>query len=195
MLELVFERVKGMILKPAETFRLAAKDTIPFTLVYYLILLAIFGILFSFALSGFNRYMLYNAQFMTSIIVMLGQMIVSLFVGAGWFHLWVYIVGGRQGIVTTLKVVAYAMTPYLLLGWLIPVGLVAGFIWYLVLVVVGIRELQQLPTGCAVLAFALALIVGFIVAFAFLILIDPNLLSALSDSTPGGSYRSSYSYF
>ncbi|OPY38422.1 MAG: Yip1 domain protein [Methanoregula sp. PtaU1.Bin051] len=194
MLELVFERAKGMILNPVGNFRLAANDTISFTVVYYLILLAVFGILFSFALSGLNRYMLYNAQFMTTIIVMLGQMIVSLFVSTGWFHLWVYVVGGRQGIVTTLKVVAYAMTPYLLIGWLIPVGLVAGFVWYLVLVVLGIRELQQLPTGRAVLAFALALIVGFIIAFAVLILIDPSLLSALSGSTQGGSYRPSYSF-
>nr|WP_321352812.1 Yip1 family protein [uncultured Methanoregula sp.] len=198
MLELVFERVKGIILNPVENFRLAVNDTMSFTLVYYFILLAVFGILFTFTLSGgFGMFMLYSIQGMTAIILMLAQMIVSLFIGALWLHVWVYILGGRKGVRNTLKVVAYAMTPTLLLGWLFPVGMIVGSAWYLVLEVIGIRELQQLPTGRAVLAVALAIAVGIVIYLVVLFMINPDFLSSLfgaAGTTQSTSYRSSYSY-
>jgi hypothetical protein len=198
MLESVFERVKGIILKPVENFRLAVNDTISFTLVYYFILLAVFGILFTFTLSGgFGILMLYSMQAITAIILMLAQMIVSLFMGALWLHIWVYILGGRQGIKNTLKVVAYAMTPTLLLGWLFPVGMIVGSVWYLVLEIIGLRELQQMPTGRAILAVTLAIIVAIAIFLLLQFLINPDFFSSLTGSagtSQGNSYRSSYSY-
>jgi hypothetical protein len=195
MLESVFERVKGMILKPGENFRLAANDAISFTLVYYFILLAVFGILFSFSLSSFGLLMLYSPNSIIAIVTMLGQMIVSLFLGAAWLHVWVYISGGRQGIKNTLKVVAYSMTPTLLLGWLVPVGMIVGFVWYLVLEVLGVRELQQLSTRRAILAVALPLIVGLIIIVIVMILTNPDFLPGLmgnAASSRSQSYHSSY---
>lgn len=197
MLESVFERVKGMILKPVENFRLAVNDTISFTLVYYFILLAVFGILFSFSLSSFGLFMLYNTNTITVILTMLGQMIVSLFLGTVWLHIWVYICGGRQEIKNTLKVVAYSMTPTLLLGWLVPVGMIVGFVWYLVLEVLGVRELQQLSTKRAILAVALPIIVGLIIIIVVQILTNPDFLPALMGSAASSQsrpYHSSYSY-
>ena len=193
MLESVYERVKGMILKPVENFRLAVNDTISFTLVYYFILLAVFGTLFSLSLSSFGLFMLYNTNTIVAIITMLGQMVVSLFLGAVWLHVWVYIFGGRQGIKNTLKVVAYSMTPTLLVGWLVPVGMIVGFVWYLALEVIGVRELQQLSTKRAILAVALPIIVGLIIIVIILILTNPDFLPALMGNSASTQSRSSHS--
>jgi hypothetical protein len=194
MLERIFERVKGILLKPVEHFRLAANDTLTFAFVYYLVLLAVFGALFSFSLAGFGMYRLYSSQSMMTILVMLVQMIVSLFTGTIWLHIWTYVAGGRQGIKNTLKVVAYAMTPTLLLGWIIPVGMAAGMIWGIILQVLGVRELHQLTTGRAVLAVALSLIAMVVVILVILFLVSPDFLSAIFGSPQGGSYGSSFSY-
>lgn len=194
MLELIFERIKGIVLRPIEHFRLAANDTLTFAVVYYLVLLAVFGALFTFAISGFGMYVLYRQQSMMTILAMLGQMVVSLFTGTVWLHIWTYVAGGRQGIKNTLKVVAYAMTPTLLLGWIIPVGLAAGFVWGIVLQVLGVRELHRLTTGRAVLAVALSLIAMVVVILVILFLVSPDFLSAIFGSPQGGSYGSSFSY-
>ena len=194
MLEQIFERIKGIVLRPVEHFRLAANDTLTFAFVYYLVLLAVFGALFSFSLTGFGSYVRYDAQFMTTILAMLGQMIVSLFTGTVWLHIWTRIAGGRQGIKNTLKVVAYAMTPTLLLGWIMPVGTAAGLVWGIVLQVLGVRELHQLTTGRAVLAIALSLIAMVVVILVILFLVSPDFLSGIFGSPQGGSYRSSYSF-
>lgn len=196
MFELIIERAKGIMVNPVEHFRQAAADPVSFVIIYYLVLLAVFAALFTlaFSSSGLGRYVVYSTQFMVIIITMLVQMIVSLFIGTVWLHIWTYVAGGRQDIGTTLKVVAYAMTPMLLLGWFMPVGAIAGSVWYIVLQVLGIRELQQLTTGRAILAVSLSIVAMVVLVVVALLILSPDFLTAVSGSTTGGSYRSSYSH-
>ena len=45
-----------------------------------------------------------------------------------WLHLWVFLVGGRNGVGQTIKAVMYGATPSCLLCWIPIVGIIAG-IW------------------------------------------------------------------
>jgi hypothetical protein len=69
----------------------------------------------------------------------------------------VFLLGGRKGINQTFKAILYGETPCLLLGWIPFIGIIFAF-WSLVLGVLGIRELQEISTRCAVLAVAIAII-------------------------------------
>lgn len=185
MLEIIYERIKGIILKPVETFRTTAGDELSFTFVYYLVLLAIYAILLSLALSRFGLYGMMNRQILVYMLIMLGQMVFSLLASTAWFHLWVWLLGGRQGIKNTFRTMAYSMTPMMLLGWLMPAGIIAGMVWGIVLEILGFRELQKLTTQRAVLAVALPMIVGISVLVAFLALTDPHFLTGLGDILNG----------
>jgi len=180
MLEEIFERIKGMILKPVETLRTAANDEISFTFVYFFILLAVYGILFSLTLSQFGMFLMMNNQIIILLLTMLGQMILSFLAGTAWLHLWVYLLGGRQGLKNTFRAVSNSMTPALLLGWLMPMGMIVGMIWGLALEVLGVRELQKFTTTRAILAVAIPMIVGISILVVCLALTDPKFLASLT---------------
>src|SRR5208282_3707141 len=89
-------------------------------------------------------------------------------IGGIWIHFWVYILGGRNGIRQTMKVFMYGMTPSLLLGWIPVIGGVF-VIWWIVLDILGLRELAGLSTGKA----ALVMIIGIlpVILFVFFVLL------------------------
>ncbi|MDD1702860.1 MAG: YIP1 family protein [Methanoregula sp.] len=174
-----------MILKPVETFRTTASDELSFTFVYYLVLLAIYAILLSLSLSRFGMYWMMNGKILITMAMMLGQMVVSLLVSTLWIHLWVWLFGGREGLRNTFRAMAFSMTPVMLLGWLMPAGLIAGTVWGIVLEVLGIRELQKLTAKRAILAVAVPMIVGISGLIAFLALTDPHFLTSLGDVFAG----------
>lgn len=88
--------------------------------------------------------------------------IIGVFIGGLWLHIWVYLVGGRNGIGETIKAVIYGMTPSLLLGWIPIVGFIA-LIWALIVETIGVRQLHELSTGKAVLAVIIAIIIPAII--------------------------------
>ncbi len=169
-----------MILKPVETLRTAANDEISFTFVYFIILLAVYGILFSLALSQFGMFLMMNNQIIIIILTMLGQMVLSVLAGTAWLHLWVYLFGGRQGLKNTFRAVANSMTPVLLLGWIMPMGMIVGTVWGIILEVLGIRELQKFTTTRAILAVAIPVIVSIGILVVYLALTDHRFLASLT---------------
>jgi hypothetical protein len=104
-----------------------------------------------------------------------------LFIGsiflALWTHIWVYAVGGRKGVMTTVKTVLYSLTPFMLIGWIPLVGWIIGAVWSIVLGVIGIRELQEISTGRAAAAILLSFVIAFLLFFAFAIVLAIDLLS------------------
>jgi hypothetical protein len=94
---------------------------------------------------------------MVFFMMLVGSVICTL-VFAAWLHLWVYVVGGRKGIMLTVNTVIYGSTPLLLLGWIPFLGIIFT-LWSLVLGVLGIRELQEISTGKAIFAVAIAVII------------------------------------
>ena len=93
-------------------------------------------------------------------------------------HIWVWLLGGREGITETWKAVIYASTPSLLFGWIPVVGFVM-WVWSLVLTIIGIRELQQMTTTRAVLA---VLIGDLVLAFFGVALVGSMFASILAAS-------------
>jgi len=166
------ELIKGFLLSPTETFRKVREAGTGEALMYLAVLTVIFSVLAGIvAATGIGNV---TGSEMGSVAGVAGGIVAIPFVfvavligtiiGGVILHIFVYLVGGRQGIGQTIKAVIYAQTPNLLLGWIPFLGVITG-IWTLVLEILGIRELQKLTTGRAVLAVLLPVILAIILAF------------------------------
>ena len=171
------ERIKGFLFSPSETFDASKEDTIGDAFKYFVVLLAIYAVLFSImvlvafsamswmvepwaAMMGLTAGpLLAVAMFVLSLI----SGIIAVFIMGLWMHIWVYATGGRKGVTQTIKALMYGATPSYLLGWIPIVGIIAG-IWALIVEIIGIRQLQELSTGKAILAFILAIVIPAIIA-------------------------------
>ena len=169
MIDPIVTRVKGFLLKPVETFQQFKNDEPGVVFSYFAALLLLHAILSAIiALIGIEtmpRYAGIPEGIAVPVIVffmaLAGGFIVTL-IFAAWLHLWVYILGGRKGIMQTFKAIIYGHTPRLLLGWIPFIGFVF-MLWSLVLGILGIRELQEMSTGKAILAVAIAVMIPLVI--------------------------------
>ena len=182
-----FETVRGFLMDPVRSFGAVREKTVSNSLPYYIIILAIGSFLSAIVSVAITSTVLAALQeasaklglalpvltgvgiiAITLFFIVLG--IIGVFIVGAWLHLFVYLLGGRQGYGQTVKALMYGSTPLMLIGWIPIIGPVIGGIWSLVLDVLGIRELHQISTAQAVAAVALAFlvlaaIIGFIAAF------------------------------
>ncbi|MEN6395034.1 MAG: YIP1 family protein [Methanoregula sp.] len=169
MIDALFTKVKGFFINPVETFRQSKADDTKTVFTYFGVLLLIYAILTAVtALLGmFAMPTYFGTPFglalpvLVFFMMLIGGFIVTL-IFAVWLHLWVYILGGRKGIMQTINAMIYSSTPRLLLGWIPFVGIIFS-LWSLVLGVLGIRELQEMSTTKAILAVAIAIIIPLII--------------------------------
>jgi len=171
MLEDFPEKLKSFILSPTEAFRNIKNGDIGEALVYYVVLLVIYSVL-----SGIVNYFridpimetFYSTvpagtvaifDIMNIIYGIIGG-IVGFFIIGIIIHLFVLIVGGRQGLEQTFKSVAYASTPGFLLGWIPVIGIFFA-LYGIIVQIIGIRELQEVSTGRAAFAVMLPVILLF----------------------------------
>jgi hypothetical protein len=174
----VIELIKGFLLSPTETFQKVREIEVKESFKYLTVLAAIYSVLTGLlSLAGISQMFgvgLVRIEGIAMIPVVFIGILAAAVIGGAILHIFVYLVGGREGIGQTIKAVIYASTPSLLLGWLPVIGAIAG-IWAFILEILGIRELQRLSTGRAVLAVLLPVIIGIIVgvvlAFATLSLL------------------------
>ncbi|MDD1710450.1 MAG: YIP1 family protein [Methanoregulaceae archaeon] len=174
--------MKGFLLSPVETFRSVKETDLGDSLVYYLILLVINAILSAIVgiamvsavwatFSGLSESLglplpaVAGFGVVVFAIVMIIVQFIFAFIIAAWLHLFVYLLGGRKGYLQTLKSVTFGSTPAMLLGWIPFIGFLAG-IWTIVLEIFGIRELQEMATGKAVLAVLIAFLVIVVIIIA-----------------------------
>jgi len=198
----IVERIKGFLFSPSDTFDSSKEDTLGDALKYFIVLLAIYAVLLTivvavafFVIGGMmgplGATMLpfgAGAGAFAAIGAFIGAIIggiIGIFIGGLWLHLWVYVVGGRNGFTQTIKVVAYGMTPSLLLSWIPGAGIITG-IWALIVEIIGIRQLHELSTGKAVLAIIIAIaipaIIGIVLIATFI-----TSMSELMSQGPSGS--------
>ena len=190
MMNTVVEKVKGFLLAPAESFRKSRGDSVGAAFRYYVVLLIIYTILAAIVAVAVGMYAFNDmiAQLAQSGIVgsaladALGNMgsfvaamtifavylffVISLFgifITGLVFHIFVLLFGGEKGLEKTITTTMYASTPYFLLGW-IPYVSIIGYVWYLVLLIIGIRETQEIDTGKALLVVITPLILILILA-------------------------------
>ena len=177
-----FGLMKGFLLSPVETFRSVKETDLGDSLVYYLILIVINAILSAIVgiamvsavwatFSGLSESLGLPLPAMAGFgvvvfaIVMIIVQFIFAFIIAAWLHLFVYLLGGRKGYLQTLKSVTFGSTPAMLIGWIPFIGFLAG-IWTIVLEIFGIRELQEMATGKAVLAVLIAFLVIVVIIIA-----------------------------
>ncbi|MEI7650037.1 MAG: Yip1 family protein [Methanomicrobiales archaeon] len=169
MIDPIVTRVKGFLLKPVETFQQFKNDEPGIVFSYFAALLLIHAILSAIiALIGIEtmpRYAGIPEGIAVPVIVffmaLAGGFVITL-IFAAWLHLWVYLLGGRKGIMQTFKAIIYGHTPRLLLGWIPFIGFIF-VLWSLALGILGIRELQEMSTGKAILAVAIAVMIPLVI--------------------------------
>lgn len=167
------EKARGFLFTPVEAFQRARTDSFQSAFVYYLIIIVINAIL-----TGLVALIVGAAApsvmgvpvtpemgagagiggFISGVIGSLIVNIIMLFVVGVIVHVFVYLLGGRRGIVETLKAFAYGDTPGQLFGWIPIVGFIA-WLYSLYLWIIGIRELQEMSTSRAALAVILPVLI------------------------------------
>lgn len=189
------DTVKKFIVKPMEAFKGVHAATMGEAYRYYVLLLIIYIILsgivmtilsvdafnqalamlatipgmeFLSALSDFTGFIATLSIFWVYIIFLIG--LFSIFVNGFFLHLFVLMMGGEEGLGTTIKTMMFAYTPIFILGW-IPYVNIIGSIWTVVLIILGLRETQHLDTGRAVavilIPIILMVIFGILLASLF----------------------------
>jgi hypothetical protein len=175
-----FELVKGFLLSPVETFKTVRDTDLGNSLKYYLILLAINAVMsalmslamtsvvwttFSpiFTQAGIPLPAVTGAGVIGFALMMIILQFVLVFIGAAWLHIFVWLLGGRNGYLQTLKAIIFGSTPAMLFGWIPFIGVLAG-LWSLVLGIFGLQELQNMTTLKAVLAIFLSVMIVILIA-------------------------------
>jgi hypothetical protein len=168
MINTIVDKVKGFFINPVETFQQSRNDEPGAVFSYFGILLLIHAVLSAIIAGIWIQRMPMsagmpwegNAPVMVFFFVLVGGFICTL-IFAAWLHLWVYLFGGRKGIMQTLKAIIYGHTPRLLLGWIPFIGFIF-MLWSLVLAILGICELHEMSTLKAILAVAIAVMIPVI---------------------------------
>jgi len=166
------KKTKGFLIRPTETFNKVKEEEIGAALKYFVVWLLIYAVLSAVIFATIGN-MLGNFSPLNSLsilgvgtggmaalwlfIILFVLGFIGVFISAGIIHMGVLIVGGKQGYYQTLKAIVYGNTPTYVLGW-IPIVIYIAGIWALVLEILGIRELQEVSTGKAVLAVLIPLI-------------------------------------
>ena len=196
----LFERARGLIANPVETF-VASKEDPGKTVVAYFGILLLFlavmsalmnALLFSaLSSSGFFGTMNpFASKFMAVMpVIVFLEILIFGFVFSGlfglWVHLWVWILGGRNGAGQTLKAFLYGLTPALIFGW-IPVAGILFAVWSFILDILGLRELAGLSPARAALAMVIAVLIPLVVVAVFLVVFFlPIMHAAMMSSRMG----------
>jgi len=196
-----WEKVKGFIVSPTATFNGVKDEGWGASFSYFAKLLVIFAVLMAVIVASIAWVVLavivgmfgallaafgVPADAMTGVmgwvtglagvmaVILLIMVIISgligILVGSGWMHIWVYLCGGRKGAGQTIKAMAYGSTPSLLLGWIPFIGFIFG-IWSMIVSIIGIRQLHEISTGKAVLAYLLGAIIIPLIILLIILLI------------------------
>lgn len=181
-------KVKGFLMAPTQTFRASKEDSLGGAFRYYTILLVIWAILAAIvwmamgylafqdiiirignmgffgshmaaALADFGAFVVSFQLF--TIYALFFVSLVGVFFTAFFWHVFALLFGARREFQQTIKTTLYAATPFFLLGW-IPFVAIIGWLWYLVLMVLGLAEMQEMTLGKAALAIVVPIILVLI---------------------------------
>lgn len=180
------EKIKGFLVKPVETYQAHKDENLGAAYKYYVVLLVFFSILYGIvaivldmdlfsttiatlsqmpgmewatSLAAFGAFAVSFDIFMVYLLFIFS--LFWIFVSGLLLHCFVLMFDGGKGHSQTIKALMYSYTPYLLLGWIPYVNIIVA-IWSFVLLILGVRELQEMSTGKAVAVVLLPLILVLI---------------------------------
>lgn len=169
MFDAIIAKVQGFIVNPVESFRAARPDgtdvAVPYLIALLLVHAAMTAIVSLIGISVMGMFSHMMPRFAMPVVIFFGVLIggaICTILFSLWLHLWVYLLGGRKGLFETAKVVIYGMTPAMLLGWIPFIGFLFC-LWSIVLQIIGIRELQEMSSGKALVALIIAVMLPLIV--------------------------------
>ena len=90
--------------------------------------------------------------------------------------------GGEKGAKQTIKTTMYASTPFLLLGW-IPIVSTIAYIWSFVLLIIGIKETQEMELGNAILVVLIPVVL-FVILIGLGAAVNIAFMNAISSLMP-----------
>ncbi len=190
------EKIQGFLLRPAETFRAVREETFGDAVTYFVILLIVNAVLSAIVgylgfraigmpgadIAGAGGLGAMIAVFIAAVI--LG--IISLVVGSILLHFGVVIMGGRGGFVQTFKAVLYGLTPYYLFGWVPVIGGLAG-IWGLIVEILGIRELHDMTSGRAAIAWLISLVIVLVIVAILIVILGALFFAVFGIASSSGA--------
>lgn len=158
-------KVQGFLAEPAETFRKARDDDLRTVLMYAAPLLVFDAVMT--ALVALLEYLffptvlpsLFGPLFPAAMfagVLLSGTIVLLLF--TVWVHILVCLAGGQKGIFPTFKALACGLTPSWLFHWIPVIGILFD-LWSIVLMMIGIRELQEISSGRALVVMFIAIMV------------------------------------
>jgi hypothetical protein len=188
MIDDLVSNVKGFIMTPSEMFKKTSGKSLSAAYQYYVALLVIFTFLFGIvevsmglatftsmvdkmaatpivggvaasAAANFSGFVIALGIFFVYLLFLIS--LLGIFVTGLFYHAFVVLMGGQKGVTQTLKTTMYASTPFLILGW-IPFVSIIAYIWYLVLLVLGIKENHEMEIGNAILVVFIPIILIFL---------------------------------
>ncbi len=181
-------KVRGFLLKPSATFQATRKEGLSSAFQYYVVLLIIFSILvfivYTLAftslpavVSGLLPAGLGAELSVYVVFVLFVLRLYGVFLSGLMYHVFVILFGGTGGVVQTIKTVMYASTPAFVLGW-IPIIAIIGDIWALILLIIGLRENQAMPTGRAILVVLIPLAFSLIFVGSLVLVVGATFYRA-----------------
>ncbi len=169
------DKMRGFLFNPSDTFWKVAEEDIRGTLWYFFIIAVIYAVLATvmsamevfnhpfLALFGFrfgiDRFELIILKF---VAVLVFSWLIAL-VYSLVLHFWVWLIGGRKGIIQTVRAVLYSLTALMLIGWVPDIGPPIGLLWSLVVGIIGIQELHQISRLRSAIAVFLAILTALII--------------------------------
>ena len=181
-------KVKGFLVSPTQTFQASKEDSLSGAFRYYTVLLVIWAILAAIvwiaigylafedaiirignmgffgnqiaqALDNFGAFVVSFQLFTIYAFSFLS--LVGIFFNAFFWHVFALLFGAKKEFTQTIKTTMYAATPFFLLGW-IPFIAIIGWLWYLVLMVLGLSEMQEMKVSEATMAIVVPIILVLI---------------------------------
>ena len=181
------EKLKGFILSPKQAFE-KEKDAGLNSAFRFILPLIIFSLIavntvkiifFSIYPSDLVPINIFTVTF--GLVSGFISSIIILFLSGAYFHIWLYIVGAKEGIEKTLEVTIYSYIPFLLLGWILILGIflietnpllaiiilfaiiLILIVWDLYLTVIGLKIYQKMKSSKIALAIILSIIIPVII--------------------------------
>lgn len=171
----LFQKVKGFLIEPLKTYDASKEDTLGEATKYFVILVIIFALL-NIILSGEFFPLGLKGALLIGMVTLIPR-IVFIFIYGAILHIGVYIVGGKNGISQTIKALMYAYTPALLFTVIVTfflngILIFVIWLWGLLLVILGIRQLQEITTNRALIAVLIAVFIWIAVLSLLLLFTD-----------------------
>jgi len=189
MIKKILQKAREFLRHPVEEFRISKDDPFIEVLTYYtilffldIVLTLVFssGDLLMIAQRGLPNVGGTIDSLMPFLIIFGNDLFKTLFLGTLGLltggiliHAGVYLAGGRKGIKKTFTALMYGLTPYLMTSWITSLvsqagiggdiiaffGVVIIVGWTIVVIIYGVRELQEISTERAGVAVGVPLVV------------------------------------